>query len=138
MSKDEVDIFSLNDYNIISKINKEIAIFIGINEEENECLAYNFYKTLENIMLSIVSDKLTKKQVLTNFENLVALIDEMVNEGIVMNTDAESLESRVNPKGKNITNPNTFISFNNVNNISTGNTGSLLGSLFSGAKSLFG
>ena len=77
-----------------------------------------------------------KKQILLNYENVVALIDEMVNEGIVMNTDNDSLDSRVNPKGNNQTSSANFMSFSNINSTPSG--GSLLGSLFSGAKSIFG
>lgn len=137
VSKDEIDIFSLNQFNIIAKINKEIAVFIGINEEENECLAYNFYKIFENVLFNIVSEKLSKQQIMSNFENLVALIDEMINEGIIMNTDGDSLENRINPKGKNVTNSNNFMSFGNTSN-NSGSSGGLLGAFFSGAKTIFG
>ena len=138
VSKDEVDIFSLNQFSVISKINKEIAIFIGINEEENECLAYNFFTTFENVLISLVSEKLSKQQILMNFENLAALIDEMVNEGIIMETDGNNLEQRINPSGRNTTNANNFISFGNAPSSSSNSGGSLFGSLFSTARTIFG
>ncbi len=37
-----VDVFMLNEYSIICKINKEIAIFIGSDENDNECVSYYF------------------------------------------------------------------------------------------------
>lgn len=138
VSKDEIDIFSLNDYNIISKINKEIAVFLGIGEEDNECLGHNFYKTFENVLINLVSEKLSKQKILMNFENLVALIDEMINEGIIMETDGENLEQRINPSGKNITNANNFMSFGSPSTSSSSSGGSLFGALFSGAKTIFG
>ena len=35
-----VDIFSLSDYLTVCKINKEIAIFIGADSEDNETVHY--------------------------------------------------------------------------------------------------
>ena len=58
----------------------------------------------------------------------------MVNEGIVINTDIDSLERLIELR-ENASSSNTFMDFGNN---AIGGSGSLIGSLFSGAKSLFG
>jgi hypothetical protein len=89
-----VDIFSINDYNVICKINKEIAIFIGADENDNECILANvleiFEESLENI-----SRSWTKKSLLENYQKIALLIDEMIDEGILINTDTEGIENKI-------------------------------------------
>ena len=45
--KTDIDIFNFETYNIICKIEKEIAIFIGQDENDNEILLEQFFKVLE-------------------------------------------------------------------------------------------
>ena len=47
VDKNDVDIFNFENYNIICKIDKEIAIFIGQDEEDNEVLLDQFFKMFE-------------------------------------------------------------------------------------------
>lgn len=131
VSKDEVDIFNINEYNVISKIIRETGLFIGIDEEENECLAVNFFSIFENVLLNILNDNLSRQNIFNNYQKIVVLIDEMVNEGIVMNTDSESLENRIGLKEEA---GSQYMSFEK----SSSGSGSLFGSFLSGARSIFG
>ena len=47
VDKDNIDIFNFENYNIICKIEKEIAIFIGQNENDNELLLNEVFKMFE-------------------------------------------------------------------------------------------
>jgi hypothetical protein len=35
-----VDVFTINDFVVVTKISKEIAIFIGGDEDDNECVCF--------------------------------------------------------------------------------------------------
>ena len=63
------------------------------------------------------------------------LIDEMIDNGIIVNTDQESIEKLIlhHEQGGS-----KFISFNNTSDSGSTGGGGLLSSLFSGARSLFG
>ena len=135
VAKDEIDIFSINTFNVICKIGGEIALFIGINENENECLASNFFVIFENVLSTLLNDKFTKENVMSNFDKVIVLIDEMINEGVVMNTDGENLEKNINLRSENV-NSNNFISFGDSG--SSSHSSSLFGSLLSGARTIFG
>ncbi len=37
-TSNEIDIFNIGDFMILSKINREIAIFIGASQDDNECV----------------------------------------------------------------------------------------------------
>ena len=136
VAKDEIDIFSINTFNVICKIGGEIALFIGINENENECLASNFFVIFENVLSTLLNDKFTKENVMSNFDKVIVLIDEMINEGVVMNTDGENLEKNINLRSENVSS-NNFISFGDSGS-SSHSSSSLFGSLLSGARTIFG
>ena len=80
---------------LVCKINKEIAIFLGAHEEDNECIVSNILDIFEECLENITKSNLSKKSVLENYQQLALLIDEMIDEGIVINTDSESLENKV-------------------------------------------
>ena len=68
ISPGELDIFSMEDYNIFVKIIGEIAYFIGLNEEDNECLGYNFCKIFENCLGNITNDNFDRIKIFDNLE----------------------------------------------------------------------
>ena len=71
----ELDIFNMDEYNIFVKIIGEIAYFIGISEEENECLGYNFCKIFENNLGIVVHDNFDRTKILDNYDKIVIKID---------------------------------------------------------------
>jgi hypothetical protein len=129
----ELDIFSIDDINIFVKIIGEVAYFIGINEEDNECLGYNFCKIFENCLGSILNDNFDRAKIFNNLEKIILLIDELVNNGIIVNTDQESIEKLIVHQEQG---GSKFISFGTSDNGGSG--GGLFSSIFSGAKSFFG
>ena len=90
-----MDIFNLNEFIIVCKINKDVAIFIGADQDDNECILANVLDILEECLENITKNNMTKKSVMENYQQLALLIDEMIDEGIIINTDSESIENRV-------------------------------------------
>ena len=130
----ELDIFSIEDFNVFVKLLGEIVYFIGINENDNECLGYNFCKIFENCLSNILNDNFERAKIFNKLEKIMLLIDEMVDNGIIVNTDQESIEKLIIHQEQGGSN---FISFNTPDSGSSGG-GGLLSSLFSGARSFFG
>ena len=95
VDKDNVDIFNFENYNIICKIEKEIAIFIGQNENDNELLLNEVFKMFEIQLFNFVGDNLTRDKILNHYNDIVLLIDEFITGGIVLNIDEHSLYERV-------------------------------------------
>ena len=132
ISPGELDIFSMDDYNIFVKIIGEIAYFIGINEEDNECLGYNFSKIFESCVGNIVNDNFSRVKIFENLGTIITLIDEMLDNGLIINTDSDALSKLIMHQEES----GKFISFGNNETTSSG--GGLFSSLFSGARSIFG
>ena len=131
---DEIDIFPIEDFNIFVKMIGEITYFVGIDEEDNECLGYNFCRIFENCLSSILGDKFERAKIFDNLGKIMQIIDEMVYNGIVINTDQECIEKLILNQEQGVS---KFISFNTTDSGSSGG-GGLFSSIFSGAKSIFG
>ena len=133
ISPGELDIFSMDDYNVFVKIIGEIAYFIGLNEEDNECLGYNFCKLFENCLENITNDNFERPKIFDNLEKIIVMIDEILDNGIIINSDIDSITKLISHQEES---GSKFISFGTSDNSSSG--GGLFSSLFSGARSIFG
>ena len=134
ISQDELDIFNIDDYNVFVKIIGEIAYFIGVNEDDNECLGYNFCKIFENCLGSLTNDNFDRKKIFDNLDKIMLIIDEMVDNGLIINTDPDSIEKLTSLQDQS---GSKFISFASSEQ-SSSSGGGLFSSIFSGAKSIFG
>ena len=131
----ELDIFSIDDYNVFVKLIGEVAYFIGLNEDDNECLGYNFCRIFENCLGTLLHENFERTKIFNNLEKIMLIIDELVDNGIVVNTDQDSIEKLIMQQEEG--GGSRFISFNTTDSGSSGG-GGLFSSLFSGAKSIFG
>ena len=106
IQRNDVDIFIFDNYTIISKISPEIAIFIGSEENTNECLLVNFYDTLEYCLFNIIENSLTKEKLLKNYDKIVILIDELINDGLIMNVNVDNIDKIIKLEDDNFNNSN--------------------------------
>ena len=134
ITQGELDIFNIDDYNVFIKIIGEIAYFIGVNEEDNECLGYNFCMIFENCLGSVISDNFDRKKIFDNLDKIMLIIDEMVDNGLIINTDPDSIQKLISLQDES---GSKFISFGTSEQTSSSG-GGLFSSIFSGAKSIFG
>ena len=95
VDKTDIDIFNFETYNIICRIEKEIAIFIGQDENDNEILLEQFFKMFETQLFNFVGDNLSREKILNHYNEIVLLIDEMITGGITLNIDEHSLYNRI-------------------------------------------
>ena len=130
----EIDIFSYDEYNIFVKIIGEIVYFVGISEDDNETLGYNFCKIFENFLSDILRDNFEREKIFNNLDKIMILIDELVYNGLVVNTNQEYINKLIMNQGEGVS---KFISFGSNDNGNSGG-GGLFSSIFSGAKSIFG
>ena len=130
----ELDIFSYDEYHIFVKIIGEIAYFIGISENDNECLGYNFCRIFEKSLSNILQDNFERNKIFNNLEKIMLLIDEMIYNGIIVNTDQDSIEKLITNQEQG---GSKFISFSTSDSGNSGG-GGLFSTLFSGARSIFG
>lgn len=56
---------------------------------------------LDEVIENICKNNLNRKTFLDNFKQITIVIDEMIDNGIVFNTDSENIENRLNMKEVN-------------------------------------
>lgn len=92
----------MNDYIIICKLSGEVNIFFGADENENEILLSNLYDAFESVLFELIMNSLTKEKLMKSYEEVVIAIDEMINEGVVMNCNNESIGEKIKLKESTI------------------------------------
>ena len=91
----DLDIINFENYNILCKVNREVNIFIGIKEDNNEILLQLIYDTFEIHLFNIVKDDLSREKIFNYLDKLIVLIDEIIYGGLPMNIDNDSLTERI-------------------------------------------
>jgi hypothetical protein len=131
-----IDIFNYLSFNIISNISPEVIIFIGSDEDNNEVLLSEFYNNFEKNLINLVQDSLTRKNIYKVYQQLIIVIDEMVNEGLYINSDSNSIERIVNLNEKQVESTTSSIlnMFTGKKEQNENNSNSLFGNILSGAK----
>ena len=84
VEKNDVDIFNYEKYNVICEIGKEVAIFIGQDEEANEILLQEFFSAFKIQLFNFIGEDLSREKILKHYKEIVMLIDEMVVGGIIL------------------------------------------------------
>ena len=108
VNKNELDIFNFENYNILCRIDKEIAIFIGQDENENELLLEQFFKMFETQLFNFVGENLSREKILNHYNEIILLIDEMITGGVIIKLDENSIYNRIkNVEKKQKSNENT-------------------------------
>ena len=115
IQRNDVDIFIFEEFTIVSKISPEIAIFIGSSENTNECLLVNFYDTLEYCLFNIIENSLTKEKLLENYDKIIILIDELINDGLIMNINVDNIDKIIKLEDSSYNNNNSIENNNNNN-----------------------
>ena len=91
----DLDIINFENYNILCKVNREVNIFIGIKEDDNEILLEKIYDAFEMQLFDIVKDNLSREKIFKYYDKLIVLIDEIIYGGLPMNIDNDSLTERI-------------------------------------------
>jgi len=115
IQRNDVDIFIFEEFTIVSKISPEIAIFIGSSENTNECLLVNFYDSLEYCLFNIIENSLTKEKLLENYDKIIILIDELINDGLIMNINVDNIDKIIKLEDSSYNNNNSNENNNNNN-----------------------
>lgn len=79
---------------------EDVSLFVVVSDQENELLAAAMLATLEEALLALLSGNPLDKYSLKQSMDLVMLcLDEMVDEGTILEMDPENVASRANMQG---------------------------------------
>merc|ERR1711937_224598 len=95
-SKDQdSEIVLLEDLTIIYKANVDLFFYIIGSSNENELILSSMLTTFYDSVSQILSKNVEKRCLLQNLHQILLLVDEMVDDGIVMDTEAQSIIHKI-------------------------------------------
>ncbi|EAR87955.2 nonclathrin coat protein zeta2 subunit, putative (macronuclear) [Tetrahymena thermophila SB210] len=94
MKPSQTEIFSFYQLNIVFKKFKDVLLFIFSDQEENEILLSQILDVILESLNHITQDNIDVEQIISKFESVITIIDEIIHEGIVVNLESNTLLAR--------------------------------------------
>jgi hypothetical protein len=83
---------------VLFKLIGEVQIYVVADEDENEILLGEVLNCIQKVMGFVSKDKLTSNNIYNVLQEIVLVIDEIIDEGILVTLDAELIYSRIKMK----------------------------------------
>jgi len=110
-ARTEVDVAVIDDFTVLHQACNDVVVCAVATSSENELVVLQLVEGVFSSMSSVaggsfLSAGLTKQQVLDNLSDVLFILDEVTDDGIIMETDAEKIDARVKmiddpePKGE--------------------------------------
>lgn len=93
--KQDNEILLLQDKIVIYKEFVDMTMCLVGNVQENEILLNNVFNTWKNSMDLILVDGIDSKNVIDHYDMCLLIVDEIICDGIILETDSQSVASRV-------------------------------------------
>eukprot|EP01016_Furgasonia_blochmanni_P033221 TRINITY_DN3458_c0_g1_i1.p1 TRINITY_DN3458_c0_g1~~TRINITY_DN3458_c0_g1_i1.p1 ORF type:complete len:292 (-),score=39.12 TRINITY_DN3458_c0_g1_i1:116-991(-) len=94
----DTEIFTYNNFVVIFKVLNDVSVFVLGEFDENEAFLSQVITTLVDALGNITKNQINKRSILENYEHLVILVDEMLDEGLVVNLDPLVIVARATMK----------------------------------------
>lgn len=89
------EILSVKSLSVLYKFYSDLLIFFVAAEHENEILVNCAFEAFCEVLESSHKDLLDKKAFLNDYDAAVVLLDEIVDRGVIVETDATTLKKRL-------------------------------------------
>eukprot|EP00823_Brevimastigomonas_motovehiculus_P006870 TRINITY_DN5890_c0_g1_i1.p1 TRINITY_DN5890_c0_g1~~TRINITY_DN5890_c0_g1_i1.p1 ORF type:complete len:200 (+),score=44.95 TRINITY_DN5890_c0_g1_i1:107-706(+) len=103
-AKSDVDIALLDKYTVLYKSKNDLILYVLSTTNENELIINAVLNNLDDALLEIVRQRdqtntVCRKTLLENIEYVFLTFDEMVDDGMILETDAYEVANRVTMEG---------------------------------------
>ncbi|CAD8064333.1 unnamed protein product [Paramecium primaurelia] len=90
----ETEIFQYCQFNIVMKAFNEVHLFVLGDFEENEIILSQVINGIYESLNHITKDHINKKTLLENFDQVIIIIDEICDQGIIITIDPSVIIAR--------------------------------------------
>ncbi|KEG00791.1 coatomer subunit zeta, putative [Plasmodium vinckei vinckei] len=91
----EIEILVSNQYIILCLPINDIYIFIVGDENCNELVLYEVMKAIQDSLNNITNNNIGKKQLIDKLDSVFLLLDEIIDNGIIMETNSNIIVNRL-------------------------------------------
>ncbi|EON63890.1 hypothetical protein W97_03118 [Coniosporium apollinis CBS 100218] len=103
-AKSTQDIILYDNRIVLFKTESDIQMFVIGSAEENEILLYNVCLALRDALNILLKNSVDKRTIIENYDLVSLAIDEICDDGIILETDPVIINSRVSkPPAQDIT-----------------------------------
>ncbi|KAK3996435.1 putative coatomer subunit zeta [Cladorrhinum sp. PSN332] len=93
-AKQTGDILLYDNHIVLYKMESDVAIYVVGSQEENEILLYNVLLALRDSLHLLFRQSVDKRTIIENYDLVSLAIDEIVDAGIVLETDPSIIVQR--------------------------------------------
>ncbi|KAH9323848.1 hypothetical protein KI387_018487, partial [Taxus chinensis] len=104
-SRAEVEIGMFDGYIVVYKFISDLHFFVTGGENENELILATVLQGFFDAVSTLLRNNVEKRTALENLDLILLCIDEMVDGGIVLETESSSITGRVSMRGSDIDAP---------------------------------
>lgn len=94
-SKQTSDVILYDNKIIVFKMESDVMLYVVGNVDENEILLYNVVLALRDSLSILLKNSTDKRTIIENYDLVTLAIDEIVDDGIVLETDPVIVSTRV-------------------------------------------
>lgn len=97
-AKNEAEIIQLDGLVTVYRNSCDVWLYVVGTQAENELILVNVLNALHEALASLLRAPPDKRLLLDNFDTLLIAIDEMIDAGMILETDASAIINRVGMK----------------------------------------
>ncbi|KAF2200841.1 snare-like protein [Delitschia confertaspora ATCC 74209] len=94
-AKQTTDIILYDQKVIVFKMESDVMLYVVGGPEENEVLLYSVVLALRDSLNILLKNSVDKRTVIENYDLVALAVDELVDDGIILETDPVVVASRV-------------------------------------------
>jgi len=94
----ENDIMTVENYVAIFRVYVDMSIYILGNKDDNELVLASVLEVVNDCFDKVFKHSIERKSLINNMTAVILVIDELIDQGIVMTTDSQTILKRINIK----------------------------------------
>ena len=98
----ENDIMTVENYVAIFRCYADMSIYILGEKDDNELILAMVLDTVHECFDKVFKHSIERKSLISNMTAVILVIDELIDQGIVMATDSQTILKRINIRGSTL------------------------------------
>mmetsp|Transcript_13669 Transcript_13669/g.36962 ORF Transcript_13669/g.36962 Transcript_13669/m.36962 type:complete len:183 (+) Transcript_13669:107-655(+) len=98
-ARQEAEIIMVDNYVMVYKYLGDLMFYVTGSQEENELILYSVLQAFYESVSLLLRQQVEKRTVLENLDQVMLAMDEIVDGGIVLETEPQTVASRVSMRG---------------------------------------
>lgn len=98
-ARQEAEVIMFDDYLVVYKYLGDLMFYVVGSQAENELVLYTVLQAFYETVSILLRQQIEKKTVLENLDLVLLSIDEIVDGGVILETDPQLVSSRVSMRG---------------------------------------